>query len=364
MSYIARKAYHRSHVSDKYTGKGKASASYIRKTIDSCTRACQTESSEEAELSKDSSSPSIWYNRAPSKGKAAPSKGYTSKGVVVKPSKASKEQALHKNDCCKGGVSFLKIKLTGIQGSGGSLTLGTGSPCSSRKGGISRKLHADRIQFIDCLDPCIDNIHETCETAQSNANFIEDGQVVCFASWNPRTDEIDLRKKMPLKIFLRFDNIEQNQAVFAVIHTSCADPVYSPYSIEMTTSCERSDVYQADTIGDTTSNPVLHFQDGMASSFSFELSKSKSSTNFFDSKFATCGCVCKETSSMPSSSPTISDICNENCMQWTSNTCIIPGNEINDEQPCISNQKRSLTFVSHERHVDLLQRLLDSGLFE
>ena len=392
--YITRKSYRRSHVSGKYAkGKGKqGSTSFdnnndIREIIDSCARACETESFEEAGSSTDYVSPSSWYDRAQSKGKAAPSKGYTTKGAANSPRASNKVSSkgkgkgvaiLRKNECCQGGASFLKIKITGIRGRRGSLALGIGSCSSSSpsKGGTNRNQNDERIQFIDCTDICIENMDETCETMHSNVNLVEDGQVVCFASWNPRTKDIDWKLKMPPQIFLHFDressDLSQEQdSLFAMIHTSCGDPVYAPYAIEMTTSCVRSTISLAETIGNTT-NPVLHFQDGVASSFSIELSRARSAADVFDRKFATCGCFCQKsagptmvTSLIPSSSPAFSDnICNENCVQWTTSNCVIPGNELSAEQPCIADPKRSLNLVNQERHVDLLQRLLDSKLLE
>lgn len=391
--------------------------------MESCARECDN----------DNVSPSKGYNSSTSKGHARPvSKGSVSKGYAYrepskgknavstsKPSSPSRKgypskgksdfrvgkgvATFQKNECCKGGASFLQVKLSG-EGREGSLALGTDQSCvqtlpdtsSPSKGGTGKGTRSqERVRFIDCKDPCIDSVDEPCNSMHSDAN-VKAGQSVCFATWNPRTKRIDFETKMPFSLVLRFNAAGQEDDFLAVIHTSCSEPLYPPFALEMKkNSCTRSPVSPILEFENTT-NPVLLFEDGMASSFYFEMSRSRN--DVFDSKFSSCGCICKETAgpapatatatpsmaatetTPPSPGPTSSDgDCSEKCWEWVESHCVIPGSELNAEQACTDDPRRSLSITNpsgqeayplhrranraeyHNNMSDLLQRLLDSG---
>lgn len=415
-------------MSGKYVGgKGKGTNIYptVLDTLESCARECDN----------DNVSPSKGYNASKSKGHARPgSKGSVSKGYqyrepskgenalsTSKPSSPSRKgypskgkndvrvgkgvATFQKNECCKGGASFLQVKLSG-EGRGGILTLETDQSCmqtlpdssSPSKGGTGKgtslKQNEERVRFIDCKDPCIDNVDESCNSVHSDAN-VKAGQSVCFATWNPSTKKVDFETNMPINFVLRFNAAGQEDDFLAAIHTSCSEPLYPPFALVMNkNSCTRSLVSPILEFENTT-NPVLHFEDGMASSFYFEMSRSRN--DVFDSKFSSCGCICKETTgptpatttstpsmaatetTPPSPSPTSSDVgCSERCWAYVESHCVIPGSELNIAQLCTDNPRRSLSFTNssgqeanplHRRAnraaynnkiSNLLQRLLDS----
>ena len=402
-------------MSGKYVGgKGKGTNIYqpLLDTLESCARECDN----------DNVSPYNRYKPSTSKGHARPaskrsvSKGYhyrePSKGeMAVSKSKPSfpsrngypskgKSEVRVGNECCKGGASFLQVKLSG-EGRKGRLTFeimqtlpDSSSPSKDGTGkGTSLKQNEDRVQFIDCKDPCIDSADEPCNSVHSDANVTAE-QSVCFATWNPSTKTIDFETNMP-SLVLRFNAAGQEDDFLAAIYTSCSEPLYPPFALEMNKkSCMRSIVSPILEFENTT-NPVLHFEDGMASSFYFEMSGSRN--DVFDSKFSSCGCICKETTgplpatttltpsmvatrtTPPSPSPTSSDGgCSERCWAYVESHCVIPGSELNASQPCTDDPRRSLSFTNpsgqeanplhrianraeyHYKISDLLKLLLDS----
>ena len=358
-----------------------------------------------------------------SKGSALQPVGAKGYGTFhpTKGGKGKGQTTTQSNECCKGGVSFLKVQLWGLK-IGGTLSIGTANPCKENdavhssspslfspaakggKGGKGSKSGSapERVRFLDCSDPCLESFGEGCSIS-STSMHVENGDDVCFGTWNSATGQFEFGKKMPLSVVLTLtSDIDGEEPSVTVLRTSCSKAVYPPYVAELNRSCESSSPFIASAVDDFV-NATVVFKDGISPILHNEYTSSGSQSPF-DYKFATCGCKCDEDNfttlppvlapssqpalpssqpappssqpAPPSPSPTFSlGTCNDLCEGWIASNCVIPGDEMMEERPC-ADESAGLRFLAasnevdfkqsnyHKQMADLFQRLLAAGAFE
>jgi hypothetical protein len=268
--------------------------------------------------------------------------------------------------CCQGGVSFLKLTFVGD--SNGTLSLNTQDSCESDrndrskaiggKGGKGKStLHLDvlesKVRFVNCNDPCTDPSSGMKCTESKVTEQVYDGKVTCFGSWDLDHDIIAFHEKLPKSVNLSFQAEEKssNDGLFAVIHTSCSQPIYPPYGVAFRSDCKNQQPFHVTSKKE--SSKVLEFQDGISTDF-YKSDRNDDNELQFHYNFATCRCVCDDDQVVPSPPPLLStpfpsptptsttesptfdaNHCNELCVTWVSDNCFIPGDDLTPEQTCI-----------------------------
>ena len=307
--------------------------------------------------------------------------------------------------CCQGGVSFLK--LTFIGQTSGNLSLNPHNACESEQsdrskaiGGKSGKerhlLHhsvvESDVRFVDCNDPCTDPSTGMKCNEWAVVEYVYDGKVVCFGSWDSEYDIIAFDKKLPKHVDLLFE--AEMDSLFATIHTSCSQPIYPPYGVELSPDCKQQQPFHL--ANRKISTTTLAFEDGISTDF-YNGSRNDNNKMQFYYNFATCRCICQLEQSVPSPPPTLllspipsptpttgsvtespsfdANHCNDLCVAWVSENCVIPSDELSPEQACIPSdlvgrqletdrnqnknfQSRQLTISYHEKMVAAYRRLL------
>ena len=190
-------------------------------------------------------------------------------------------------------------KAIGCQDSNGS---GGSSSGSSNDGDI---------RFVSCDDDCLDpfgNV-ECSESFDEYPVGGDNGDEVCFGSWNDETNRIDFDVKMPTNVELFFVPNDADSYVVqsAYIHTSCSKPVYPNWATVFAEDCSASDSsYEVNL--DNVASPgslglYVAFVDGVSRGY-YQAAKElydEEGISYFNVNFADCGCNCDATGA-----PTIS----------------------------------------------------------
>lgn len=248
-------------------------------------------------------------------------------------------------ECCIGGVSFLKFRLHGIgiemetgNGStGGALTVGSHRSSSKHlstnatgKGrgnnkmvkiatgkGSASAMQGDSSQsvvFVDCDNPCLDapalenaNCRITSTNVTNNID-VKEGDEVCLAVWNSKTREIEMGSSLPKVVLLTLGSMKTE------ILTSCASPIYPPYTQYFTLRSDDNDEeenawipFHSEEEEELDLKSKIVYLDGFSPGWVyFSQNMAEFQNDVYDYSFANCGCTCSDTStssSMPSDVP-------------------------------------------------------------
>ncbi len=255
----------------------------------------------------------------------------------------SKQKSKLRTECCRGGVSFLKVALKGIE-RGGKLYFNTVNPCSTMdtSPSPSRRLINERpivdkvspskyskgskggqntgtgsnlfdLRFVSCNDVCTNPFYDqSCSSSSKIIEITNDNDDICFGTWDSIHNKILFHEKMPMSVLLTYELQNHNsqdyhrQTTFtADIHTSCSKPLHPPYATTLASSCgEESPEYF--TYDPNMSTPLIQFKDGISAGYyKYDLGQNLTSPSPFSYNFEKCRCVCDGNQEIPSPSPVI-----------------------------------------------------------
>jgi hypothetical protein len=260
-------------------------------------------------------------------------------------------------NCCdaKDGVSFLKVNLVGT-GKRGKLYIRQDNPSCKRKSKkkyhyrrhtstkssylsntakskgsnngskisiLSQDSYLERVRFIDCNDPCIDNLTTNCDNPSSKIT-VGDGpqhhQDVCFASFDPISEKFDFGRKLPDQVFLilvveaatgtnnntssttsettledksyQEDEAGEPHYYHSIIQTTCTQPIYPPFTMDMSVSCKENQdirpfaIDEEMALPNNLTHPIIQFKGGLSTSFHYHYGKNNSTDAY--SSFGEC----------------------------------------------------------------------------
>lgn len=270
--------------------------------------------------------------------------------------------ATSRNDnCCDGGVSFLKVKFHAQEQINGTITLGSANspscgnsqdnadsqnasgPKRAKAGFLpkapspSRSSTDYKHRLVDCNAACIQNPFEgvACdEDSVLKETKVKAGSEICIAMIKPETNqvhEIAFDEKMPTDLYVLFLGSEGFSV--GAIHTSCSVPLSQSWGVRLEDPCNETDsgnerkkharerhINVSDIIGDST--PYLSFIDGISTRYFSAVEQvlrepdTQSYVQDFSIGFKNCGCTCESftpsltpstganPSSVPSKGPT------------------------------------------------------------
>ena len=274
--------------------------------------------------------------------------------------------ATSRNDnCCDGGVSFLKVKFHAQEQISGTITLGSAhSPsCGNSQDDVNSRNDRDHKRakagslpnapspsssssdyehrLVDCNAACIQNPFDgvACEEdSVLNEKEVEVGSEICIAMIKSETNqvhEIAFDEKMPTDLYVLFLSSEGFSV--GAIHTSCSVPLSQSWGVRLEDPCNDAasgngrkkharerHINVSDIAGDST--PYLSFIDGISTKYFSAVEQvirepdTQSYVQDFSIGFKNCGCTCESftpsltpsaganPSSIPSKGPTSAPI--------------------------------------------------------
>jgi len=221
------------------------------------------------------------------------------------------------NTCCKGGATFLKVRVGGTTVAGSLTTNKTyatdchyaeSSSSSSSKSSGSKSNKGSTVRFVSCEDECLDPFNDVeCDEPLDQWEVLT-GEDICFGSWDNETNRFDYGSKMVtnLEMFFVPDDTSLFPVQSAYIHTSCSKPVYPNWAAVFAEYCDSSDSSLVNLNETSASSLGFHlaFIDGVSRGYYFAAKELSDETglSFFDVNFANCGCNCAATA-FPTVSP-------------------------------------------------------------
>lgn len=171
------------------------------------------------------------------------------------------------DSCCKGGASFLKVRISDTLTTPGILTanatLAASSDCDYKKS-------TNTVRFVSCSDECLDPFVENeCAISWDSVEVIARAEI-CFGVWDGASNRVNFGSKMPTNLNLFF--VPQDSVAFPIqsaeLHTSCSRPIYAPYAQPFTQNyCNPSSVVEPlnlDELSTALSGFYLEFVDGVS----------------------------------------------------------------------------------------------------
>ena len=237
------------------------------------------------------------------------------------------------DNCCAGGVSFLKIEFHSPQGkSNGTITLGSAQSCQSSHGHKGTKAGGypegsisssnSKLRIVDCDDICIQKPfggHPCDADSVVNEKDVVSGTEICIAMVRP-TDrlyeyEIAFDEKMEHNLYVLLLSSEGFSK--GVIHTSCSKPLTHSWGVLFencvnSTSGSGKKKYEHVDVSNGMGNSTayLSFIDGISTEYFIAASdalvapNTSSYSKTLDIGFNECGCTCERyKSTIPSPPP-------------------------------------------------------------
>jgi hypothetical protein len=163
--------------------------------------------------------------------------------------------------CCKGGASFLKVRV------GNTSTAGILTADSTLIGSSDCKYDesTNTVRFVSCSDDCLDPFGSQACTNVSESVDVVAGKEVCFGVWDEEEKRIDFGSKMPTNLNLFY--IEDGKIQSAEVHTSCSKPLEAPYAQPFTEDCDPSAAGESVNLDEISNEPqafYLAFVDGVS----------------------------------------------------------------------------------------------------
>mmetsp|Transcript_19027 Transcript_19027/g.23410 ORF Transcript_19027/g.23410 Transcript_19027/m.23410 type:complete len:242 (+) Transcript_19027:1177-1902(+) len=201
---------------------------------------------------------------------------------------------------------------------------------------------------------------------------------ICFGSWSFNDERILFGKRMPTSMVLSLETVNTKNETLILstdLHTSCSKPLNPPYAMELSDSCDDKNIEPFILSEDFISNgAIVKFSDGFSIDYyNTFMSLEYQENDTFDFSFGKCSCDCKENEQIPTDAPSLplmtqepsyssfssapsdkfdSVTCNDQCMVWVSEHCVIPGDEMSPDQKCIDpSQIKSSRFLRSEDEV-------------
>ena len=236
-----------------------------------------------------------------SKGKGSKAVGIKSKGKGSISSKSSKNggPVVQSNECCKGGVSYLKFSYEGIT-PGILSTSYIDNVCSEWIDFNNYFMGSSSYdpKFIKCDELCLTSLNCTIETASETTLVSTSGEEICLISWDAILDQPAPEYKFPDSLSLFFaPSLQANNSVYHVsIDTSCGSPIYPPHAAVLKNICEMegSNIMNSTLLNymeiDAFDLPILKFLDGISPEFVTTMDDYPISS--FAPTFADCSCNC------------------------------------------------------------------------
>jgi hypothetical protein len=165
--------------------------------------------------------------------------------------------------CCKGGASFLKVRVGNTAAPGiltADSTLVVPSDCSYDQS-------TNTVRFVSCSDDCLDPFGSQACTDAWGSVAVFAGAEICFGVWDEEEKRIDFGSKMPTNLNLFYIEDTEGLIQSAELHTSCSKPLEAPYAQPFTEDCDPSVAGEPLNLGDISSESqafYLAFVDGVS----------------------------------------------------------------------------------------------------
>ena len=244
------------------------------------------------------------------------------------------------DNCCVGGVGFLKLQFHAPEPIDGTISLGSAETCAAsqnrhkvtKAGGPSKTPSTNtELRIVDCNDICVQKPfggHPCSVGSVVNEQHVVPGSEICIAMVRPTETmyeyEVAFDQKTEHHLYVLF--LGNDGFSVGVIHTSCSKPLTNSWGVVFG-ECAHSTAsgkkkYEHVDIGYfmNVSFPYLSFVDGISTEYFSTAMEALSSTdtrkyaNAIDIGFNDCGCACEpnnitipevDLSSEPSESPSL-----------------------------------------------------------